>query len=144
MNVMPFQPRHLWEVDLQESQARIFSFVNLDYALLLARSGPAITVFDGDECMGSCGIASTGSSGAILWGSVSRKAGLRMVGIYRVVERFISSVNVRRIEATVEVGFDPGCRFLSLLKFECEGLMRCYGVDGADHYRYARVSPWLK
>jgi RimJ/RimL family protein N-acetyltransferase len=144
MNVVPFQAWHLWEIDLQESQAQLMSIIDLDYALLLARSGPAITVFDDKECLGSCGIAMTGYTGAILWGFVSGKAGRRMIRIHRVVKRFTSSVSVRRIEATVQAGFDPGCRLMDLLGFEREGLMRCYGPDGADHYRYAKVSPWLK
>jgi hypothetical protein len=98
----------------------------------------------GAKVLGSCGIAMTGYTGAVLWGFVGTDCGKRMLQVHRAVKRFVDAVQVRRIEATVLAGFKPGCRWMDLLGFEREGLMRCYGPDGADYYRYAKVSPWLK
>jgi hypothetical protein len=45
----------------------------------------------------------------------------------------------RRIEATVDVGFTEGERWMTLLGFEYEGLMRAYRPDGQDMLMFARV-----
>ena len=35
--------------------------------------------------------------------------------------------------------FKQGLRFAEWLGLENEGLMKCYGFDGSDQYRYARI-----
>lgn len=49
------------------------------------------------------------------------------------------ALGFRRIEATVRAGWAPGERWVRMLGFEYEGLMRAYSPDGADYVRWARV-----
>ena len=47
--------------------------------------------------------------------------------------------NIQRVQTAVRVDFDKGLRFAKWLGLENEGLMKCYGFDGSDQYRYARI-----
>lgn len=55
------------------------------------------------------------------------------------IEWGLNSVSASRIQATTEVDFLRGQRFLERLGFEEEGLLKKYGYDGKDHIRYAIV-----
>ena len=47
--------------------------------------------------------------------------------------------NIKRVQTAVRVDFDKGLRFAKWLGLENEGLMKHYGFDGSDQYRYARI-----
>lgn len=47
--------------------------------------------------------------------------------------------NYNRLQASVNCNDDEAVRFIGWLGFENEGLMRKFGLDGTDYYRYARV-----
>ena len=45
----------------------------------------------------------------------------------------------QRIQASISVKDAKAKRFAEWLGFENEGIMKKYGPDGSDYYRYARV-----
>jgi hypothetical protein len=45
-----------------------------------------------------------------------------------------------RIECTVDVGFGAGLRWARLLGFVEEARMSRFGLDGADHFLFARIA----
>ena len=47
--------------------------------------------------------------------------------------------NIKRVQTAIRKDFKQGLRFAEWLGLENEGLMKCYGVDGSDQYRYARI-----
>jgi len=47
--------------------------------------------------------------------------------------------NIKRVQTAVRSDFDKGIRFAQWLGLENEGLMKHYGFDGSDQYRYARI-----
>ena len=47
--------------------------------------------------------------------------------------------NIKRVQTAVRTDFDKGIRFAEWLGLENEGLMKNYGFDGSDQYRYARI-----
>lgn len=49
---------------------------------------------------------------------------------------------LHRVQAVVHADNPTARRFMEWLTFENEGLMRGYGADGADYYRYAKVFTW--
>lgn len=69
----------------------------------------------------------------------SRDAGKWFTRVHKVVVRFLESCGIRRVEATVDVDFPAGNRWIEMLGFEYEGLMKAYRPDGADMNLYARV-----
>jgi len=47
--------------------------------------------------------------------------------------------NIKRVQTAIRKDFTQGQRFAEWLGLENEGLMKHYGFDGTDHYRYARI-----
>lgn len=50
---------------------------------------------------------------------------------------YMTLLGYDRIETSVLKGFDQGIKFIEGLGFEKEGLMKKYGPDGKDYWRYA-------
>lgn len=49
---------------------------------------------------------------------------------------------IYRAHANIHCGFERAIRLAEWLGFENEGLMRRFGVEGADYFRYAKVTEW--
>jgi len=47
--------------------------------------------------------------------------------------------NIERVQTAIRKDFKQGQRFAEWLGLENEGLMRKFGFDGTDQYRYARI-----
>ena len=47
--------------------------------------------------------------------------------------------NIKRVQTAVRTDFNKGIRFAEWLGLKNEGLMKHYGFDGSDQYRYARI-----
>lgn len=50
-----------------------------------------------------------------------------------------TSNNIKRVQTAVRADYKIGIRFAEWLGLYNEGLMKHYGVDGSDHYRYVRI-----
>ena len=65
------------------------------------------------------------------------------IGVAKAIKKDFANVarqhNIQRVQTAVRVDFDKGLRFAKWLGLENEGLMKCYGFDGSDQYRYARI-----
>jgi len=59
--------------------------------------------------------------------------------ILRAFRIYIDSVPFKRIQTSVLKSFIQGKKFVELFGFENEGLMKQYGPDQKDYYRYALV-----
>lgn len=143
LEVTPFQPFHLELLraqGVQGSQSRVLSHVPAGYASVHKLPGPAMTAFDGERVILCGGICTIGPKMGVLWALLSARAGNRMLSLHRCVSRFLQTEPLRRLEASVEKGFAPGCRWLDLLGFKYEGDMLAYGDDGETHERWARVN----
>jgi hypothetical protein len=53
--------------------------------------------------------------------------------------RLAKENNIKRVQTAVRADFKIGLKFASWLGLENEGLMKRYGFDGSDHYRFARL-----
>lgn len=140
MNVIPFDPEHLQHLELQDAQQYMVSHICVQYLKALQAVGPAASAEVDGRILACAGVAFQGFNMGVLWAFVSKDAGRHFVKLDRCVRRLLSITNLKRIEATTEVSFNQGCRWLTLLGFENEGRMRAYGPTGEDHYRFARVS----
>lgn len=60
--------------------------------------------------------------------------------VFRACKKFLNSVNLRRIEATVRTDFLNGHRFAMMLGFECERYeMKGYGPTGESYSAYSYI-----
>jgi RimJ/RimL family protein N-acetyltransferase len=55
------------------------------------------------------------------------------------IDYLATSNNIKRLQTAVRTDFGIGIRFAKWLGFNNEGLMKSYGFDGSDHYRFARI-----
>ena len=55
------------------------------------------------------------------------------------IDYLATSNNIKRLQTAVRTDFGIGIRFAKWLGFTNEGLMKCYGFDDTDHYRFARI-----
>ncbi len=140
MNIVPFMPEHLSRIHVQEQQRRAFSHLTTEYLQVLAQ-GSAISAVVDDRIIGCAGIVGQFMGHGILWGAIAQDAGPHFVRMHRAACRLLEIQRLRRIEATTEVDFEEGCRWLELLGFQREGRMSKYGPDGEDHYLYAWTGP---
>lgn len=105
----------------------------------LSEAGLAWTGEHEGVILGIAGLLPQWENRALAWTLISDEAGPHFRCIHKAVKRMLDVSEFRRIEATVDVGFDAGQRWMNLLGFEHEGLMRAYRPDGADMHLYARV-----
>ena len=73
-----------------------------------------------------------------LWGLLAGGLGVSMTPIHRVVSRVLAEVDVRRLEAHISCDHPEASRWIEMLGFEQEGVMRSFW-KGRDFALYARV-----
>lgn len=142
VEVRPFEMYHLDLLraqGVQGSQFREVSIVPGSYATLPAPVGPAVTAFDGTRLILCGGISITAPKKGQCWALLSNESGRHMHFLHRAVQRFITMHQWVRLEATVEEGFKPACRWVELLGFEYEGRLKNYGLRDETHLIYART-----
>ena len=65
------------------------------------------------------------------------------LGVARAIKKDFARVakenNIVRVQTAIRKDFKQGQRFAEWLGLENEGLMRKFGFDGTDQYRYARI-----
>ena len=105
----------------------------------LANQGLAWTAESEGRILAIAGVEPQWENRAIAFALISGSAGAHFRAIHSAVARFLDSAPYRRIEATVDVGFEQGHRWIKMLGFEIEGYMKAYRPDGADMLLYARV-----
>lgn len=129
-------------IDLQDAQQYLYGMSEMTADLTpLVDQGLAWTMEIDQKVVGIAGLVPQWENRAMAWAMVSRHAGRHFMQMHRAVQRFLNVSPYRRIEATVDVGFPEGEKWLKMLGFEREGLMRAYRPDGADMILFARVRP---
>jgi hypothetical protein len=144
MNVVEFRPEHLPLLIAAggEAYAGVRELMAVPgYGATLAASGPAWSGFDGDLIVGCGGIATEHPGCGTAWTLLNPMAsGRRMLAVDRVARRVLASCPTRRIQAHADLSFSPAMRWLKLLGFEFEGVLRAYSPDGRDMALFSRVT----
>ena len=105
----------------------------------LANQGLAWTAESENRILAIAGVEPQWENRAIAFALIAESAGAHFRAIHSAVADFLNRTPFRRIEATVDVGFKQGHRWIKMLGFEIEGYMKAYRPDGADMLLYARV-----
>lgn len=106
----------------------------------MADQGLAWTAESDGRILGIAGMLPQWENRAIAWALLADNLDNQFLKIHTAVKRFIDVSGFRRIEATVDMGFPQGIRWMKMLGFEQEGIMRAYRPDGADMILFARIS----
>lgn len=140
MRVEPYRAEHLALLDVQEGQKYLNQF--LDGPLRKALENEfSFTAFDEDRVVACAGLVVHWDNRALAWAYLADNLGPRlMLRVHRAVKRFLDVAPFDRIEATVDVEFEQGHRWMDALGFKMEArLMEKYRPDGGDSSLYARV-----
>lgn len=137
MNISAFKPGDLDEIDLQPAQTPWRAHRNEDYARMLA-SHLSYTARDGDRIIACGGVIACERDVGMVWATIARGAGRRMLALYRMGQRLIEVSGKRIILANTECDFAQGCRLLKLLGFKRDERLPQHGPDGRDHWLYTR------
>lgn len=142
MIVTAFRPVHLARLRLQPAQAALSAeFLKPGYTDMLRAGGPCFTGMVDGQVIACAGVAEVWQGRALAWALVGEAAGRNMVALHRAVAGFLMQAPYRRIEATVDAGFDAAHRWIKLLGFQCETPdgMRQYNPNGGDAFLYSRT-----
>lgn len=141
MIVRPYEMYDETRLSFDTSQAYMGEFLQeLDFDLEpLAQQDLVWTAEHDEKVIAMGGIVPIWRNRAHAWMWMSEESGKHMLGIHRGVKKFLTHSNFTRIEATVNIGFKPGTRWMKMLGFELEGYMRAYDPNGADMLLFARV-----
>jgi hypothetical protein len=137
IHVEPFEYQHVSRMRLQPQQQADLEYASPKYLQALGLGGPSFTLFEADSPLLCTGLHLGADSIGRLWGFFSSDAGPHFVVLYRAARRLLALYPCP-MEASVRVGFSPGCRWLSMLGFERLERLQGFGHDGSDHWRYAR------
>jgi hypothetical protein len=140
---IPFRPEHLASLRLQAAQAYLQPLLlNPEYGAALV--GPDTwTGVIGHRTVGCAGVLPQWPGRAFAWALLTRELTARhFLRVHHKVSDVLHRAQcngTRRVETTVDAGFDAGHRWTRALGFKPEGLLRAYSPEGRDHVLYARV-----
>lgn len=90
--------------------------------------------------LGCAGLVQYWDGRAEAWAFFNPNCRKYFLEIHKAVSKFLNSCSTRRIEATVDINFVAGHRWVKLLGFEMEGpRLRRYTIDGRDVVLYSRI-----
>lgn len=142
-----FRPSDAKEISIQPMQIvdqRLFAdWSDDEWQRLRNEHGPSMTGLRDDRIIFCAGIIPQWIGRAVAWALISdRLTRYDMIWVHRQV-RWILETQVengyRRIEAHVHEPFAAAHRWMRMLDFESEGLMRRYDPEGRDMRLYARI-----
>lgn len=111
------------------------------YGEILKAAGPAWSAFDINEQIVGCGGLSEDHPGCVTgWTLLDPvRSGPHMLALTREARKQFAACKVHRIQAHVDPNFPPAVRWIKLLDFQYEGLMRKWSPDGRDMALWAMV-----
>ena len=137
--VIPFETTHLRLMKVQASQQAVLQHVTDNFLSLLENTNAFTAVIDG-EIVACAGVIEYYKGRGEAWSYLSADLGRNMVSVFRAIKSYLDTIDVRRIEMTVDTDFAEGHRFAKLLGFELEASrMKAYDMDGRDKALYARI-----
>ena len=147
IEIAPFEPGHLAAIAPAWPFARDGGGDLLRRAALAAEAGPAWTALVGGEPAACAGVAPLWPGVAEAWSFAGAAIGREALAFHRAVARGLADaerdLRLHRVQAACRADHVRGRRWLALLGFEEEGLMRRYGPEGRCFVRFARVgTPW--
>lgn len=140
--LVPFKARHLYGLDLQEQQRYLSSFITTEEMKGLENTKycQAWTYFVDGNPVGCCGVLKQWEGRAVAWMYLDKKAGRHLIRGVRFIKRYLETTPYRRIEATVDEGFEQAHRLVQMLGFKLEAEnMKGFLPNGGNAALYAMV-----
>ncbi len=145
MDIIPFETKHAEYILTQQLNAKELYLrpEHRQYALYLQQSGMSFTALINNKPIAAGGIYLLWDNVAEGWVMATNDVWQHSIIMARHFRKktdvLIETSKIKRLQTTVKANFKLGQRFAEWLGFEKEGLMKYYGPDGSDYYRYARI-----
>lgn len=123
MKILPMTEAHVLSLRPQQAQseAACDAGERLRTARMLQQQGQAWAVVSGDgEVLALAGVAQQWEGRGLAWCLLSESAGRHMIGLTRIVGRYLGALDYRRLEMYVDAQFGAGCRWAEMLGFKNE------------------------
>lgn len=107
----------------------------------LEKSSAAGSIVNSDDQVLVCGgVTEYWPNRGEAWAFVSPAAKKHFLSVHKIVKDFLKICPIRRIEASVEIGFKSGHKWVQALGFELDApLLKAFLPDGKDVSLYSRV-----
>lgn len=135
MIVRGWKKGDLEKIQLQPSQEYMKQLIDYNVDL----TDQAFTFEVDNEIIAIGGLNVIWEGRAELWSLISKYAGRYLFRVISIAQTLIQDSGCKRIEATVDVGFESGVRFIKLLGFNMEGYLQSYRPDGKDVLLFTRI-----
>jgi len=136
---MRYEVRQFEEKDWTELQS-----TDLDHGLVLARGGPAYSVFADNKIIGIGGVyvlwPGTGEAWALVGPGIKKHGVFFLRESMRRLDEMAKQMKLQRVQAAVQQDFDSGLRYIMALGFEYEGAMKLF-FGGKTFLRFAKFYP---
>ena len=143
--ILPFVPAHMEQIKISQDDTQMFAAIpdmqtRLEY---VSNQKPAWTIFYKGQPALVMGLEYKWDTNYEAWlvpGKLSIEHGsLLSRGAKRFFDKIGAKLGLRRMQIVVCVDREKAVQWARFLRFEREGLMRCYGPEGKDYYMYARI-----
>jgi hypothetical protein len=140
IEVVRYEAWHLRELVAQPAQTALKGTVSPEQAA--AVEGPlSFTALADGRPVCCAGIVEYWPGRGEAWAFLAADCRKELRAITNAMRRFLEVCPVRRVEAAVDVDFEPGHRWCRLLGFKLEAsLLKAYLPEGGDVSLYAKVS----
>ena len=142
ISYLPFKAEHVKQMRVQEAQCWVGMYDESYPVFKLLEDHWSNTVMKDGVPILCGGVIEFWKNRGGLWAIVSKDCGPKeFVAVHRLVQSFLASLPYARLEFHVDVDFEQGHRWASLLGFEMEApRLRAYQPNGRDAALYARVT----
>jgi len=139
MIVKPFEKKHLDKMILQERQKGL-EYLETNELFAMLEGEDAYTICDGEEVMCCAGVVRLNVGRGVAWAYLADDMKHRMVGVTRVVKRYLGITPFHRVEMHVDCDFEKAHNWARHLGFEMEcERMKAFTPDKRDCALYAMV-----
>jgi RimJ/RimL family protein N-acetyltransferase len=144
IEVIPFHVKHLTELTNRkdifkndpelDERVRMVSGHPLCFSWTLTREGKILGIVGGHQIW----------KGVVeIWSLLSEDVLTIPIAFHKAISRILDfheeNIPVHRYQATVQADFTQGQRWMEVLGFKYEGLLKKYGVNQEDYVLFARI-----
>lgn len=140
IKIIPYHHDHLDEIKEYEAFDYLKPFLSPEYSKDLEGKLSYTGVTEMGKIVFCAGIMEFWANRGEAWAILDKNCKPYFLQIHNAVRNFLHSCPIKRIEATVDVSFEAGHRWVRALGFELEApRMTAYRVGGIDAALYSLV-----
>jgi hypothetical protein len=141
MEVIAFKADHLKELVEQEAQEYLQAYITEDHIKEVEKSKFAFTAKSKGRVVACGGVAELWSGRGAAWAFLDSDCKKEFYAIHLAAKRLLGICPIKRIEATVDIGFKNGHRWVKSLGFILEApILKAYMPNGGDSSLYVRLN----